>query len=82
MIRTQIQLTDEQAEALRRRARRENISIAEAVRRAIDAFTRTGPPSVREVRNRAMRAAGRYASGVRDTSSRHDEALAEAFRSR
>jgi hypothetical protein len=82
MVRTQVQLTDEQAEALRRRARRENVSMAELVRRAIDAFTRTGPPSPREVRNRAMRAAGRFASGVRDTSSRHDEALAEAIRSR
>jgi cell division septum initiation protein DivIVA len=79
MVRTQIQLTDEQAESLRRRARRENVSMAELVRRAIDAFTRTGPPSGREVRNRAMAAAGRFASGVRDTSRRHDEALAKAF---
>jgi hypothetical protein len=82
MIRTQVQLTDAQADALRRRARRENVSIAELVRRAIDAFTRTGPPSAREVRDRAMRAAGRFASGVHDTSSRHDEALTEAFRPR
>jgi hypothetical protein len=82
MIRTQIQLTDEQADALRRRASSENVSIAELVRRAIDAFTRTGPPSAREVRRRAMQAAGRFASGVSHTSSRHDEALADAFRSR
>ena len=82
MIRTQIQLTDEQAEVLRRRARRENVSMAELVRRAIDVFTRTDLPSGREVRDRARRAAGRFASGVPDTSRRHDEALAEAFRSR
>lgn len=83
MIRMQIQLTDAQAEALRERAKRGQVSVAELVRRAIDAFTRAGgPPSRDEVRRRAMRAAGRFASGVRDTSSRHDEALAEAFRSR
>jgi hypothetical protein len=82
MIRTQVQLTDEQAEALRRRSRRENVSVAELVRRAIDAFTRAEPPSEREVRDRAIHAAGRFASGVVDTSSRHDEALADAFRSR
>lgn len=75
-------MTDEQAEALRRRSRRENISVAEIVRRAIDAFTRAEPPGDRELRDRAIRAAGRFASGVEDTSRRHDEALAEALRSR
>lgn len=58
MIRTQVQLTDEQAEALRRRSRRENVSVAELVRRAIDAFTRGEPPSDRELRDRAASAAG------------------------
>jgi hypothetical protein len=82
MIRTQVQLTEKQAEALRRRAMRENVSIAELVRRAVDAFTRGEPASERECRDRAIRASGRFASGVRDTSSRHDDALVDAFRSR
>jgi hypothetical protein len=82
MVRTQVQLTDKQAEALRRRSKRENVSMAELVRRAIDAFTRAEPPGEREVRDRAIRAAGRFASGVPDTSRHHDEALADAFRSR
>jgi hypothetical protein len=82
MIRTQIQLTDEQVEVLRRRSTRENRSIAELIRQAIDAFTRTEPPGNRELRDRAIAAAGRFASGVRDTSVRHDDALAEAFQSR
>jgi hypothetical protein len=82
MVRTQVQLTDKQAAALRRRSKRENVSVAELVRRAIDAFTRSEPPSERDGRDRAIRAAGRFASGVRDTSSRHDEALADAFQSR
>jgi hypothetical protein len=82
MVRTQVQLTEQQMEALRRRSNRENVSVAELVRQAIDAFTRSEPPSVRQLRDRASHAAGRFASGVHDTSSRHDEALAEAFESR
>ena len=82
MVRTQIQLTDEQVEVLRRRSQRENVSIAELIRQAIDAFTRTEPPNNRELRDRALRAAGRFGSGIRDTSSRHDEALVEAFESK
>jgi hypothetical protein len=82
MIRTQVQLTEEQAEALRRRSKRESVSIAELVRRAIDAFTRAEPPGDRELRRRASRAAGRFGSGVRDTSSRHDEAFVESVQTR
>ena len=79
MIRTQIQLTDKQAEALRRRSEREKVSIAELVRQAIDAFTRGEPPTRLALRGRAVSAAGRFASGVHDTSNRHDEALVTAF---
>jgi hypothetical protein len=82
MVRTQVQLTDQQAEVLRRRSKRENVSVAELVRQAIDVFTRTERPSDQELRKRAIGAAGRFASGVTDTSSRHDDALAEAFESR
>jgi hypothetical protein len=82
MIRTQIQITEEQAEALSRRSRRESVSVAELVRRAIDAFTRGEPPSERALRDRAIQAAGRFSSGARDTSAHHDEVLADAFRSR
>ena len=82
MIRTQVQLTDEQADALRRRSRRENVSLSELVRRAIDAYTRGEPPGDRELRARASRVAGRFASGTADTSRRHDASLADAFGSR
>ncbi len=82
MIRAQIQLTEKQAEILRRRAKRENVSLAELVRRAVDAFTRTEPPSRADLREHAIRVAGRFASGSHDTSRRHDEVLIDAFRSR
>jgi hypothetical protein len=79
MVRTQVQLTEKQAQALRRRSERENVSVAELVRRAIDSFTRAEPPDEGQLRQRAIRAAGRFASGVTDTSSRHDEALVQAW---
>jgi cell division septum initiation protein DivIVA len=82
VVRTQVQLTERQAEALRQRSKRENVSIAELVRQAVDAFTRSEPPPERELRERARRAAGRFASGVRDTSRRHDAAFAESLESR
>ncbi len=82
MVRTQIQLTDEQAEALRRRSSRDDVSVAELVRQAIEAFTRSEPPTERDLRQRAADVAGRFGSGVRHTSDRHDEAVADAFGAR
>jgi hypothetical protein len=80
MVRTQVQLTDRQAEALRRRSKRENVSVAELVRQAIDVFTRAEPSSGQELRERAIQAAGRFASGLHDTSTRHDDALSASRR--
>jgi hypothetical protein len=81
MIRTQIQVTEEQGQALHERAAQENVSVAELVRRAIDVLIQSDRPSLRERRARALEVAGRFASGRSDISTRHDEALAEAFRS-
>lgn len=80
MVRTQIQISEDQAEALRSRAAREKVSVSELVRRAVDAFIRSNRPSLEEQRDRAMKAAGRFASGTHDTSTRHDEVLGDAFR--
>ncbi len=81
MTRTQVQLTDEQLAALKARATRENVSLSELVRRAVDAFVANEfSLSAAERRRRAIEAAGRFRSGKHDTSTRHDEALAEAYR--
>jgi hypothetical protein len=52
------------------------------VRQVIVGFTRAEPPSEREIRDRAIRAAGRFGSGAHDTSRHHDEALADAHPAR
>jgi hypothetical protein len=81
MIRTQIQLTEDQAAALRELAHRENVSIAELTRQAIDHWlNHVGaiPPS--EQRRQALDVVGRFHSGKSDISEKHDDYLAEAYR--
>lgn len=80
MVRTQIQLTEDQATGIRRVADAQHVSMAEAIRRGIDQFLQTtliADPE--EQKSRAIAAAGKFHSGRHDTSSNHDEALAEAF---
>lgn len=82
MIRTQIQLTEEQAEAVRRIAARMNVSQAEIVRRSLDSFVMAnGGRLSAERRKRALAAVGRFASDRNDVSARHDQYLADAFES-
>jgi hypothetical protein len=80
MIRTQIQLTAQQMKKLRSEAEREQISIAEVIRRSIDAsLTRSSTPSLAEIKHRALNCAGRFSSGRADVSANHDHYLEEAF---
>ena len=80
MIRTQIQLTEKQAESLRETAARRGISMAELIRQSIDQLlARAGEPSQGELRQRAASVSGRFRSGRTDVAVRHDEYLAEAF---
>lgn len=77
MMRTQLQLTEEQAAALRRAAASRGVSMAEVMRQLVDAHLVEGPTA--QARRRALAVVGRYRSGRSDTSAEHDEALAEAF---
>jgi hypothetical protein len=80
MIRTQIQLTDKQLKILRTKALQLNVSVAELVRRAVDAYVAAEiATSFEERRLRALEAAGRFGSGKTDVSRRHDDYLAEAY---
>jgi hypothetical protein len=80
MIRTQIQLTEEQSQALREMAAREKVSMAELIRRAVNSLLETSVmiPS-EERRRRALAIVGQFHSGKTDISERHDEYLAEAY---
>lgn len=80
LIRTQIQLTEEQFAALKALAAAQGISMAELIRRGVNLVLESpGQVSHAERIRRAIAAAGRFRSGLRDLSVRHDEYLAEAF---
>lgn len=81
MVRTQIQLTEEQAKALQRRMSQEGVSMAQIVRRSIDAYLEQSVSLSREARRqRALAASGRARSGRRDIARRHDRYLGVAFK--
>jgi len=78
MIRMQIQLSEDQAESLRKRADEAHVSMAETIRRALDRAIASNP-GPRDARRRALAVSGRFCSGVSDISRRHDDHLADAF---
>ena len=80
MIRTQVQLTEEQIEKLKVLARKHKVSMSEIIRRSVDhTLGEQHDLSSDERRRRAAEAAGRFGSGHSDVSSRHDDHLAEAY---
>jgi Arc/MetJ-type ribon-helix-helix transcriptional regulator len=81
MIRTQIQLTEEQAKAIKTLAMKRNTSVAELIRRSVDELLQKAVGGdLAERRRRALAAAGRFHSGKTDISRNHDDYLAEAYR--
>jgi hypothetical protein len=81
MVRTQIQLADAQLEALRKLSAETGKSIADLTRRAVDLYLEQQRGTTRDVLvERALSAAGKFASGLSDVSTDHDRYLAEAFK--
>jgi predicted DNA-binding protein len=81
MVRTQIQLTEEQMKSLRRLAAATGRSIADLIRQSVEQYVAAQFGISREERiQRAIRATGRFSSGKSDISKEHDRYLAEAFR--
>ena len=80
MVRTQIQITEQQASLVRQAAANAQVSMADIIRRGVDLYLRTRVDVTRESRTqRALAAAGRFRSGNRNVSARHDDYAAEAF---
>ncbi|MGI6662766.1 MAG: ribbon-helix-helix domain-containing protein [Bacillota bacterium] len=81
MVRTQIQITEEQAAALKERSVLLGVSMAELIRRGIDQILEQKAGSLQGERvRRAIQAAGRFRSGLHDVSTNHDKYLAEVYR--
>jgi predicted transcriptional regulator len=80
MVKTQIQLSEVQARALKALAEAQNKSTAELIRQAVEQFLRsTGEISPAERKRRAIATAGRFRSGLPDLSTEHNRHLAEAY---
>jgi hypothetical protein len=80
MIRTQIQLTEAQAKAVKKAAMEEGTSVAEVIRRAVERMAGERPKmSPQERARRAIEIAGKFRSGKKDVSRKHDKYLAEAY---
>jgi hypothetical protein len=78
MVRTQVQLTEDQSRRLKAASARRGVSVAELIRKGVDEIlTRESDPSPSELYERALNAAGKFRSGRHDISVRHDEYLAE-----
>lgn len=80
MVRTQIQLTEAQAKAVKKAAMEEGTSVAEVIRRAVERMAEARPKiSAQERVRRAIEIAGKFRSGKKDVSRKHDEYLVEAY---
>ena len=80
MVRTQIQLTEEQSRILKAMARERKVSMANLIRQSIDRFIHSAhEPTMEEKRQRALSIVGKYAAGETDLGVGHDRYLAEIY---
>ncbi len=80
MVRTQIQITEEQAKAVKRIALSRHVSVAELIRRAVDIMVKSSTVADPEERlKRATEIVGKFRSGKQDIAKGHDKYLANAY---
>jgi 16S rRNA U516 pseudouridylate synthase RsuA-like enzyme len=80
MVRTQIQLSEEQKRKLKRIAAERGVSVAELIRRGVNMILEADRrPDREEMLRRAAAAAGRFRSSKKDISVDHDRYLDQAF---
>jgi len=81
VVRTQIQLIEQQSQALKTLAYARKISIAELIRQSINNWLlhENEEDSKQAKRERALSLIGKYESGLTDLSIAHDHYLEEGF---
>jgi Arc/MetJ-type ribon-helix-helix transcriptional regulator len=80
MVRTQLQLTEDQVNALRLLSSQKRKSMSDLVRESVDLLLREQARS--SAVERALSAVGRFRSGKSDIGLNHDDYLAEAYNER
>jgi len=77
MIRTQVQLTEDQLKALKKLSAKEGLSLAELIRRAVDDLVRKNEAAA--LKEKLLGVAGKFRSGLGDLAEQHDRYFAEAL---
>lgn len=81
MVRTQIQLTEEQAKKIKKIAASRGVPMAEVIRDAVEGTIRSsGVVISEERRKRALEIVGKFRSGKKNVSRKHDSYLADTWR--
>lgn len=80
MVRTVVQLTDEQFAALKSLSARERRPFAALVREGVDAVLAQGGAASTDAKRRALAASGRFRSGLGDLARHHDRYLGKLDR--
>ena len=81
MIRTQIQLTEKQAEALKKLSSEKDVSISELIRRGVDLLLKTDLISDNGLKKKnALKLSGLYKTGCKDLSIHHDDYIDEDYK--
>lgn len=80
MVRTQIQLTRRQSDALRELARSRGLSVAALIRQSVDRLLESDPAEdLEERKRRALAAVGCLHGGPPDLAVNHDRYLEEDY---
>jgi predicted transcriptional regulator len=79
MIRTQIQLTEEQVRRLESLAGASDKSLAALIRTAVDQYLVSGKPDRHSAYRQARAVVGKHMADIEDVSENHDRHLEEAF---
>ena len=79
VVRTQIQLTEEQAKKLRELSAASRESVAALIRKAVDQFIISGKPDRSALYRQAESVVGKYTCDTDNVSTDHDRYLEEAF---
>ena len=80
MLRTQIQIEEDQIKWLRNRAKERGVSVSQLIREGVEFYRKYEDRLPEDKKKKALAAIGRYASGVSDISEKHDDYLAKTFK--
>ena len=84
MVRTQVQLSEEQWTKIHDVAKVKGLSFSEVVRQGMDVYLRTAPAAMpkvsrEELVRRSLAVAGKFASGTGDLAENHDKYFVESI---